>query len=1067
MYKTKIQLTGGTGEIVRYGYEIISGLEINADIVIKAGLYSDDCIKPLVDSGELPLDICAESYAFGKTGDGYVLAGYDERGFLYGCQELAERLRPAEQAGSGEDMAKLHFSGKPFTKTRGFYTFLHNRDLEEEWFYSSAYWINFFDEMAWNRFNSFNLVFSHQTSYLAPMFAYFLELADFPEIHPLDADVQQIKKNHEMLQFISQQAEKRGIDFIVGIWEIIPWKDRQKSNVAGLSPENLKPYTYCAMKQLIAEFPAIKGLQIRANSESGIAKEEQIDFFTDTLFKAMAEADRPFIFDFRCWMAEPATVENALKMVPDIRLSCKYWAEFLGAPYQPAKINPGYSYSNFLKQPLTTDFIYQVWNLGSPRLLLWADPVYIRRFVHSCKLGGGTGFEVNPHLAQKGYGNAPGYWRIFKNPDDEYFEFESERYWLTRLFFGRLGYDPDCGNEVWMRPLIARFGDAAKNVMQLYQAGSDIITFLIQFQLSDLNMYIWPEIDTGGLLDFYMACGGSDKCVVDTIENYVNNIIKDDPCGLFSPHEVSARFRDMASKTLLTAAELGKIKKQSKELLSTIRDFKILAFLGMYHSVKIKAALCLKYYYETLELSHLRNAYAEIRRATVYWEQLISVTKDWYYGDMVTGPNDAGCWQTKLPLVYEDEIRVAELLRIAELAGGNILAFDFGAMADQIAPYKTRVARDIRKNYCIERGFTHVYSGSIYSAEAGYGWESGSVKDIVMPPIRLKDLDFDPYRRDTWRTTPVDKCKGFRNALFEDGVYSSGPAVFRCDIPNGEYEVTVIVADQTENAGFHGPMSFDIGDTSINGFTVMPLEEYQKKAAVKINDGILRIGLDCPHESDWFISAVTVKPMEPVIYTTPYALLTKDEAMVYATISSPEGIKSVSLSIEGAFAIPLRLIQGREYCVDMAGYLPFGKKVRVNAVICAETNAGKKSTIETVLILREMDSFIKIKHNPVVSCKSGDDVSIHINFDSAYPLRKAILHYSYVNQFEKMNDVDFSVAENGQNQMTALIPGTYIVPEWDLLYYFEFVDETGFGIIYPDFREQTPYWVIKTAPSGT
>ena len=1044
---------GSIGEVGRYGIGIISAINLNSKFSVKVGLYHDEYIKPLADSGILPLVPTAEAYAFGKTENEYVLAGYDEKGLLYGCQELAERL------GAGEDINEMCFSGKPFLKTRGIYTFLHNRDLEEEWFYNPNYWIQFFDEMSRNRYNSFNLVFSHQTSYLVPMFAYFLEVTGFGEIHPTDADARQIRKNHEMLQFISRQAVKRGIDFIIGIWQVSPWKNRQNCAVAGITPENLKPFTYHAMKQLIAEFPAIRGLQIRANSESGIAKEEQTDFFTNTLFKAMAEADRPFIFDFRCWLAEPETIENALKMVPGTRLSCKYWAEFLGAPYQPAKINPGYSYSNFLKQPLKTDFIYQVWNLGSPRLLLWADPDYVRRFVFSCTLGGGTGFEMNPHLAQKGYGNAPGHWRIFKNPDDEYFIYEHERYWLTRLLFGRLGYNPDCGKETWMRPLQARFGDAAEMVLDLYRAGSDIITFLIQYQLSDYNMYIWPEIDTGGLLDFYMVCGGSDKCVVDITENYVNGLLRDEPSGLFSPPETAARFRDKAAETLTAAAALEKIKEPSKELLSTIRDFKILAYLGMYHSIKTMAAVSLKFYYKTLELSHLRESYQKIRQATIYWEQIISITKDYYYGEMVTGPNDAGSWMTKLLLVYEDEIRVAELLRIAEQFGGNILAFDFGALADKQIPCKAWSPKEVCKYYSIERGFSHADGETAYSAEKGYGWESGTVFDIAMPPVRLKDLEFDPYRRDTWKKVPVEKCKGFRNALLEDGVYGSGPAVFRCDLPEGEYEVTVVIADQTENARVHGPMSVDIGGAETGEFTVMPLEEYHKKAVIAAGGGIVRIKFDSRENADWFVSGIVVKPLTPVIYATPFTLLSTDNAVMYATISSPDGIANAAVTVDGTAPVPLRLIRGNEYCADLSCILPFGKKNRVGAAVYAESKTGKTSNIDTVLLLRDRQSYIRVHHIPITGCRAGSDIIVKAVIDSAYPLRKAILHYSYVNQFEKMRDIDF--ASNG-SEYSAVIPGSCIVPEWDMLYYFEFTDETGSGIIYPDFREQTPYWVINT-----
>ena len=39
------------------------------------------------------------------------------------------------------------------------------------------------DMLARNHFNRFNLVFAHQTAYLAPPYPFWLDLPDFPEIN--------------------------------------------------------------------------------------------------------------------------------------------------------------------------------------------------------------------------------------------------------------------------------------------------------------------------------------------------------------------------------------------------------------------------------------------------------------------------------------------------------------------------------------------------------------------------------------------------------------------------------------------------------------------------------------------------------------------------------------------------------------------------------------------------------------------------------------------------------------------------------------------------------------------
>jgi hypothetical protein len=165
------------------------------------------------------------------------------------------------------------------------------------------------------------------------------------------------------------------------------------------------------------------------------------------------------------------------------------------------------------------------------------------------------------------------------------------------------------------------------------------------------------------------------------------------------------------------------------------------------------------------------------------------------------------------------------------------------------------------------------------------------------------------------------------------------------------------------------------------------------------------------------------------------------------------------VSIDGGAPVPLKLIQGGEYAADLSANLPFGEKRRVSCVITADSVNGKSSKAETSILLRDKPSTFKVQHVPVSGCKAGEDLIIKAVIDSSIPLRKAKLHYSYVNQFEEMRGVDLK--PNG-NEYQAIIPGSYIITQWDLLYYFELVDELGSGIIYPDFREQTPYWVVNT-----
>jgi hypothetical protein len=51
-------------------------------------------------------------------------------------------------------------------------------------------------------------------------------------------------------------------------------------------------------------------------------------------------------------------------------------------------------------------------------------------------------------------------------------------------------------------------------------------------------------------------------------------------------------------------------------------------------------------------------------------------------------------------------------------------------------------------------------------------------------------------------------------------------------------------------------------------------------------------------------------------------------------------------------------------------------------------------------------------------------------------------------------------------EFTATIPGEFIVPEWDLMYFFEIVDVHGNGINHPDLLQGMPYVIVEVARPG-
>ena len=245
------------------------------------------------------------------------VSGGDLRGVMYGLLAAADQVRTTGRLAPAE--------GKPAVPIRGIRKFLHNKDLEEDWYYSREYWLAYIQMLARNRFNRFNLVFAHQTNYMAPPYPFWVGIEKFPEIRVPGLTSEQRTRNLEMLKFISQTAADHAIDFTLGIWEH-NIQEGMSATVEGLNEENLGPYTYAALKKVLAECPAIRSIQVRTNSESGIPPARQVEFYRDHVYRAIREAGRLVKLDLRGWLMSDGMLEAATNAGVPLRLSCKFWA---------------------------------------------------------------------------------------------------------------------------------------------------------------------------------------------------------------------------------------------------------------------------------------------------------------------------------------------------------------------------------------------------------------------------------------------------------------------------------------------------------------------------------------------------------------------------------------------------------------------------------------------------------------------------------------------------------------------------------------------------------------------
>ena len=304
--------------------------ESEASFIVVAGTpEGSSLIRGWAEEGIIQLSEGKESLAvkhLKENGKNVLcVAGSDERGLMYALLDIAQQIQFLEDGQDWFSSVK-DVSESPAVPVRSMAILLHNEDCEKDWYYSKEHWQQYFAMLAEDRWNNFNLIFSHQTAYLSPLYAFHIDVPEHPEIKAIGLSKEQQKKNLEMLRYISRLANERGINFTLGIWQQIAWEGKhqgssQVSMVRGLTRQNMNSYIYLALKKLLIEVPNINAVQLRINHESGLDYDEQTEFFKNSIYRAIKDCGRPILLENRNVGFLKETLQASLDMDIPTRVS--------------------------------------------------------------------------------------------------------------------------------------------------------------------------------------------------------------------------------------------------------------------------------------------------------------------------------------------------------------------------------------------------------------------------------------------------------------------------------------------------------------------------------------------------------------------------------------------------------------------------------------------------------------------------------------------------------------------------------------------------------------------------
>ncbi len=96
----------------------------------------------------------------------------------------------------------------------------------------------------------------------------------------------------------------------------------------------------------------------------------------------------------------------------------------------------------------------------------------------------------------------------------------------------------------------------------------------------------------------------------------------------------------------------------------------------------------------------------------------------------------------------------------------------------------------------------------------------------------------------------------------------------------------------------------------------------------------------------------------------------------------------------------------------------------------------------------------------IVSAPTGKPLKITARVNDPSGIKWVRLRYRHVTQFEDYRTADMEF-DRKKGIYSGDIPGSFIVPGWDIMYFIETMDNAGNGKQYPDFEIETPYVIVQ------
>ncbi|HHW13230.1 MAG TPA: hypothetical protein GXX33_09560 [Firmicutes bacterium] len=983
-------------------------------------------IRDLVAKEEIPLPLNQEAIMIQElTVNNHTAlwaCAYDTRGLLYVLYELAARINAQSVPALYQPVCE-----RPTFKHRSILHLLPAADLKKGLTFSPACWRSYFEMLIKNRFNSFTLALASPSP--APVFPYFFTIPEHPEVNPRHISDEVRATNIEALKALGELAVEAGLAFQVGFWNFYSGHSPLPFQGLGLDEEKVGSYYYLALKQLLFNCPEISGLEFRFQSAPLTP-----EFCRQTIVQAVQDHGNKISLAFYANQITADTLELLVTTGIDCALVNEGWGSKLGLSY------PKDHGENDPFPAGGAGRISRVYQMPIPSQLPWGDPDYL--------------YQLLPALIDADYDGlqltAPTTAGEESTPFGEKLEtpthWEYERYWYQLHLCGRLAYYPQTNGAVLIRDFHRRFGEKGNDLAALYHLTGKVLPLYNTFHATTA----WePALDTGGLLPFYLRRPTADPALFADCREYVHAVLNRTELTKVAPPAVADELGRLGTEIIEKVRALQEVSLSTEnrfvtEWEQTLLWAELLGRFALYHSAKIKAAIELAFFSATKDFSCLEKALAFLKEARFSWEKL---------------PFTVRPPEQRL-LLLEDEKRIETLLAEYRTRGVFLIGFDFGGLPTTVPSQE--INRSVFPDYYVEEGFTFVDPRTSYDPERGYGWLNPTgLQATPAPAVRLGEHDLK-LSMDAETNQPFP----YGDLLCNKLVWSQTPATFQVDLSPGSYQVHLTFYDRSPHPRRHGPMQITINDQVIaTDLVIAPGQRVDLRETVEVTGGKITFTFSSRPNFNWFVSALTIHPVSPLITHTPITAWERGKPLaIRATVTGVNPIGQVILNYQtenerGYHMVMMTPVTTDQFVATIpAVYLEQGELI--NYYITAMDSGGKTGSLGsfdyplTVNIRNTGDYTPTIFHFP----PGPEEKTLKCTVRPAREVEKVILYYK--NADKKINQVTLE-QENAEDQYGIAFSRLEQLPDHGTSYRFVVKFKNGEFALFPNPLMAVPYFQLK------